>query len=59
MRIGLQVPYLTWSGGAEAMDETFAGIAKRAEDNGFYSLWLMDHFLQIPGVGRPEEDMID
>lgn len=59
MRIGLQVPYLTWPSGPDAIGETFAGIAKRAEDCGFYSLWLMDHFLQIPGVGRPEEDMIE
>jgi F420-dependent oxidoreductase-like protein len=41
------------------MGETFAGIARRAEEGGFYSLWLMDHFLQIPGVGRPEQDMIE
>ncbi len=59
MRIGLQVPYLSWSGGPERLGETFAAIARRAEQSGFYSLWLMDHFLQIPGVGRPEEDMIE
>ena len=59
MRIGLQVPYLTWAGGPDRLGETFAAIARRAEQSGFYSLWLMDHFLQIPGVGRPEEDMIE
>jgi len=59
MRIGLQVPYLSWAGGPDRLGETFAAIAQRAEQSGFYSLWLMDHFLQIPGVGRPEEDMIE
>lgn len=59
MRIGLQVPYLTWPSGPDAMGETLAGIGRRAEECGFYSLWLMDHFLQIPGVGRPEEEMIE
>lgn len=59
MRIGLQIPYLTWAGGPDRMGETLASIAMRAEAAGFYSLWLMDHFLQIPGVGRPDEDMIE
>jgi len=59
MRIGLQIPFLTWAGGPERMGETLAAIGQRAEQGGFYSVWLMDHFLQIPGVGRPEQDMIE
>ena len=57
MRIGLQVPYFSWAGGPEAFASQFGALAKRAEDAGFDSFWVMDHFFQIPGVGRPEEDM--
>lgn len=59
MRIGLQVPYLTWPGGPEAMAETLAAVAKRAEDAGFSSFWMMDHFFQITGVGPAALDMLE
>jgi F420-dependent oxidoreductase-like protein len=59
LRIGLQVPYFRWPGGAEALGETFGGIAARAEEAGFASLWVMDHFFQIPGVGAPEQEMLE
>jgi F420-dependent oxidoreductase-like protein len=59
MRVGLQVPYFTWPGGNEALGETFGAVAKRAEDAGFYSLWVMDHFFQLPGLGAAELDMLE
>jgi F420-dependent oxidoreductase-like protein len=59
MRIGLQVPSFTWGSGESALGETFAALASRAEEAGFYSLWVMDHFFQIPGVGKPEEPMLE
>src|SRR5439155_25585354 len=34
-------------------------IAGAAEDAGFSSLWVMDHFIQIPQVGREWEAMLD
>lgn len=36
--------------------DTLARIAGGAEGAGFASFWLMDHFFQIPGWGRPERD---
>jgi F420-dependent oxidoreductase-like protein len=59
MRIGLQVPSFTWGSGVERLGETFAGVAKRAEDAGFYSFWVMDHWFQLPGLGKPEEPMLE
>jgi F420-dependent oxidoreductase-like protein len=59
MRVGLQVPSFTWGSGEAGIGETFAAVAKRAEDIGMYSLWVMDHFFQIPGVGKPEEPMLE
>jgi F420-dependent oxidoreductase-like protein len=38
---------------------TLAAMARAAEDAGFTSLWVMDHFLQIPQVGREWEDMLE
>jgi len=59
MQVGLQVPYFTWPGGPEALGETFGAVAKRAEDAGFASLWVMDHFFQLPGLGPAETDMLE
>ena len=39
------------------MAATLAEIARRAEEAGFRDLWLMDHFRQIPQVGRAWEDI--
>jgi F420-dependent oxidoreductase-like protein len=58
MRIGLQVPYFTWLEGPP-LGETFGAVAERAEEAGFDSLWVMDHFFQIPGVGPVEFDMLE
>src|SRR5579884_925894 len=59
MRIGLHVPNFTWPGGAAKLGETFGAIAERAERAGLYSLWVMDHFFQIPGVGPMDHDMLE
>jgi len=59
MRIGLQVPSFTYPGGDEAIRSTFTEIAKQADTAGFYSLWVMDHFFQIRGIGQPEEPMLE
>jgi F420-dependent oxidoreductase-like protein len=59
MRIGLQIPNFTWPGGPPAMAATLERIARTAEDAGFYSLWVMDHFFQIRGVGPHDADMLE
>jgi F420-dependent oxidoreductase-like protein len=59
MRIGLQVPSFTWPGGPAAIAPKLAGIARAADDAGFFSLWVMDHYFQIVGVGPPENDMLE
>ena len=59
MRAGLQVPYFTWPTGPESLGRTFGDVAKRAEDAGFYSLWVMDHFFQLPGLGAADLDMLE
>ena len=59
MKIGLQVPSFTWPGGPAHISRKLAEIAHVVDDSGFYSLWVMDHFFQIRGVGPPENDMLE
>lgn len=59
MRMGLQVNHFTWPGGAAKLGETFGAIAERAEHAGFSSLWVMDHFFQIRGLGPMDIDMLE
>src|SRR5215212_7551497 len=59
MRLGLQVPNFTWPNGQHQLGDTFGLIAERAEQAGFYSLWVMDHFFQIGPLGPPENEMLE
>src|SRR5262245_56712180 len=59
MKLGIQIPSFTWPGGAERTASTLARIAQAAEEAGFSSLWVMDHFFQIEMIGRPEEPMLE
>ena len=59
MKIGLQIPSFTWPGGDAAIGPTLARIAETADAAGFDSLWVMDHFYQIRGVGKVEEPMLE
>src|SRR5262249_3003018 len=59
MRIGLQVPDFTWPGGPAALGGELARIARTADDAGFDSIAVMDHFFQIAVVGPPEHDMLE
>ena len=59
MHIGLQIPNFSWPGGAAALGNKLAQIARTADEAGFASLWVMDHFFQIDIVGPPETDMLE
>ena len=59
MRFGLQVNQFTWPGGAAAIGPTLARLVRTADDAGFDSIWVMDHFFQIRGLGPPEAPMLE
>jgi F420-dependent oxidoreductase-like protein len=59
LRFGLQIPGFTWAGGAAQLAGGLAELAGAAEGAGFTSIWVMDHMLQIPQVGRDWEDMLE
>jgi F420-dependent oxidoreductase-like protein len=59
MKVGLQISSFSWPGGPEAIGPTLARTVRLADDVGFDSIWLMDHFFQIRGNGRIEEPMLE
>src|SRR5262245_39378468 len=59
MQIGLQVPSFTWPGGAAEIGPRLAAIARAADAGRLSSLWVMDHFFQIPVVGPAEQEMLE
>jgi F420-dependent oxidoreductase-like protein len=59
MRLGLQLSNLTFPGGPARLGTDMANAARWAEDAGMDSVWLMDHFFQIPPIGPAEKDMLE
>ena len=59
MKIGLQIPNFTWPGGAPQIRGALADIAHAADEAGFYSLWVMDHFFQIAFIGPYQQEMLE
>jgi F420-dependent oxidoreductase-like protein len=65
MKIGLQIPNFTWPSGPAGIAGTLADIARTADEAGFASLWVMDHFFQIGsrdrarGLGPAEDEMLE
>jgi F420-dependent oxidoreductase-like protein len=56
---GLQVSRFHFSGHPATTAAALAEVARAAEEAGFTSLWLMDHVVQIPQIGREWEDMLE
>ena len=59
MKLGLQIPSFTWPGGAEQIPSKLVRIGQAAEEAGFTSLWVMDHFFQIEMIGKADEPMLE
>ena len=62
MRLGLQLPSFSYPGGPAAIRSTLTEIGQAAEAAGLASLWVMDHWFQLPedtGWGGPEEPMLE
>lgn len=59
MKFGIQHPTFSFDGQGTQIIDSISAVAKMAEQTGYDSLWMMDHFHQIPGVGKPEEPMLE
>jgi F420-dependent oxidoreductase-like protein len=59
VKFGLQISSFTYPGGTPELAPTLERIVRTADEVGFDSIWVMDHFFQIRSVGRPEEPMLE
>jgi len=59
VKLGIQIPSFSWPGGNAALGPTLGRVARQADDIGVDSIWVMDHFFQIRGVGPAEEPMLE
>jgi F420-dependent oxidoreductase-like protein len=59
MKFGITVPRFVTPGGDSTIASEFAGIVRDADQGGLDSLWVMDHFFQIPPIGTADEPMLE
>ena len=59
IRLGLQIPNFTYGTGVEELFPTVIAQAREAEAAGYDSIFLMDHFYQLPGLGTPDQPMLE
>ncbi|HEY2079787.1 MAG TPA: LLM class F420-dependent oxidoreductase [Streptosporangiaceae bacterium] len=57
-KFGVQLPNFSGIDTADLFDHV-AGLATAAEDAGFHSVWVMDHFFQLPPLGGPDQPMLE
>jgi F420-dependent oxidoreductase-like protein len=59
MKLGVHCSNLTWPGGPAALGATLAGVAEAADQGGFTTLTMMDHYFQMEILGGPPEPMLE
>jgi F420-dependent oxidoreductase-like protein len=57
-KFGVQLPNFSGFDPAELFQHV-ADLATAAEDAGFHSVWVMDHFFQLPPLGGPDQPMLE
>ncbi|MBA3654430.1 MAG: LLM class F420-dependent oxidoreductase [Actinobacteria bacterium] len=58
-RFGLQLPNFTLGVPDDELFEKVVEFATSAEDSGFSSVWVMDHFYQLPALGGGDQPMLE
>jgi F420-dependent oxidoreductase-like protein len=59
IRLGLQIPNFSYGTGVEQLFPTVIAQAREAESAGFDSVFVMDHFYQLPMLGSPDQPMLE
>lgn len=59
IRLGLQIPNFAYGTGVAELFPTVVAQAREAEAAGFDSVFLMDHFYQVPKLGALDEPMLE
>jgi F420-dependent oxidoreductase-like protein len=59
IRLGFQIPNFSYGTGIEQLFPTVIAQAREAESAGFDSVFVMDHFYQLPMLGSPDQPMLE
>ena len=59
IKLGLQIPNFSYGTGVAEMFPTVIAQAQEAEAAGFDSVFVMDHFYQLPMLGSPDQPMLE
>lgn len=59
IRLGLQIPNFSYGTGVGELFPTVIAQAQEAEAAGFDSVFVMDHFYQLPMLGTPDQPMLE
>nr|WP_090342504.1 LLM class F420-dependent oxidoreductase [Mycolicibacterium malmesburyense] len=59
IQLGLQIPNFSYGTGVAEIFPTVIAQAQEAEAAGFDSVFVMDHFYQLPGLGTPDQPMLE
>jgi F420-dependent oxidoreductase-like protein len=59
IKLGLQIPNFSYGTGVEQLFPTVIAQAQEADAAGFDSVFVMDHFYQLPGLGTPDQPMLE
>ncbi|MFF3225500.1 LLM class F420-dependent oxidoreductase [Nocardia suismassiliense] len=59
IRLGYQMPNFSYGTPVRELFPTVVAQATEAEAAGFDTVFVMDHFYQLPGLGEPEDPMLE
>jgi F420-dependent oxidoreductase-like protein len=59
IKLGLQIPNFSYGTGVAELFPTVIAQAQEADAAGFDSVFVMDHFYQLPGLGTPDQPMLE
>ena len=59
IKLGLQIPNFSYGTGVAELFPTVIAQAQEADAAGFDSVFVMDHFYQLPALGTPDQPMLE
>ncbi|MEV0765196.1 LLM class F420-dependent oxidoreductase [Nocardia sp. NPDC050435] len=59
IRLGYQMPNFSYGQPVRELFPTVVAQAREAEAAGFDTVFVMDHFYQLPGIGTPDDPMLE
>lgn len=59
IKLGYQIPNFSYGTGVAELFPTVVKQAQEADAAGYDAVFLMDHFYQLPGLGTPDQPMLE